>query len=99
MPSTLGARASRPQRIAENSRAGRPRTAHDLAPNRFPRKPDANACRLISLPRKTVLSRKRKATIAIGNTCSRVVLVNRALTGDRLLAYETDRLLELALQQ
>ena len=36
MPSTLGAqvgpRASRPQRIAENSRAGRPRTAHDLAP-------------------------------------------------------------------
>ncbi len=48
MPSTWGARASRPQRIAENSRAGRPRTAQ-FAPNRFPREPDANAGRLITL--------------------------------------------------
>ncbi len=62
MPSTLapkvpncGPRASRPQRLRKTSRAGRPRSTSapevdgiGVSP-RFPREPDANACRLISL--------------------------------------------------
>ncbi len=35
--------------LSRGPQASRPRTAHNLAPNRFPREPDANACRLISL--------------------------------------------------